>query len=717
MRSAAALKNVLLGKKFAMKNNVISFIERVRHEARKKAGSVTVTSAGRTRTFVAYDWGSDTFIFEKDAWLDTDGHQPMLLVQKRDLVKESAGYVMTMTTGNHAIAAMPLLSGLFWNLGRIPASKRSAILTSKVICANMVEGKIEVSQREVSTQLVVQADEWLQALGFVLDDVVMSERNDVALDYYRRLGQEWRVKPLAWTRKEMELAIQASRKRINSPLRYYHSIKGVHFLSYSEFHRIADWAVTDYPKALVCLRELVMVAENEKRSYVRTPKFHGHYEVELFGIQRGEALQRLIPSIERMMEWITLNMIEQQDVVTSIQAFDELFRSSLERPELEDEMSEYFVETLYMHLTGAIYVGHSDSSITPAFDDRRTALPGATYRGGRPEFHPRADERTHILLGNIEKMMSQDESIEYANVYELRTHEEVILGQGIPREIVFKTNRRPLCTSLIEKRLKLKKPGYGSYMLARVYAFKELGVNFGDYKLLRSMENTTGKEVTSFIRTRYPGDSLDYIPSRLFSKLDERGHGTKGEDSEIVLALGALLGNAAAQNMVLKKYLPETNSCRYGEGKEIFEFAYDIKHRREMPVRVSICSVRGALGWPNLVHNQDNLDAIAEFYLTRYAEVVVSFWQKHQEAVTIQELATRFYDGFVLKSQEMHWNYMVRKEQFDAFDPGVRAQYNFPAQWNFALWTLHLQATHLEYLREKFFRFLDGVLAKAKEQP
>jgi hypothetical protein len=696
-----------------MKSNTVkTFIARVRNEARRKSGAVTVTTTGRTRTFVAYDWGCDTFIFEKDALHDLEDHHPLLLVRKCDLVKGSSGYVLTMTTGNHAIAAMPLLSGQFWNLGRIIATQRSRILASKVVCANVVDGKIEISQREVPTDLIVQADEWLQAVGFKLDDIVMIERDDLTLEYYRKLGQEWRVKPLAWTRKEMELAIQASRKRINSPLRYYHSSKGVHFLSYSEFHKIAEWATADYPKALTCLRELVSVAEGEKRSYVRTPKFHGHYEVEFFGLQRGEAFQRLIPSIERMLEWITLGMIEQQDVVTSIQALDELFRASLERPELEDETSEDFIETLYMHLTGAIYAAHSDFSISPAFDDRRTALPGATYCGGRPEFHPGADERTHILLGNIEKTTSQDESIEYANIYELRTHEDVLLGSGVTREIVFKTNRRPLCASLIEKRLKLKKPGYGSYMLARVYAFKELGVNFGDYKLLRWMENTTGSEVTSFIRTRYPGDSLDDIPARLFVKLDDMGHGTTGEDPDVVLALGALLGCAAAQNMILKKYLPDWKSCRFGEGKEIFEFAYDIKQRRDMPVHVSICSIRGALGWPNLSRDQQNLDAIMAFYLTRYAEVLVQYWKKHRDAVTMETLASRFFDGFALKTREIQRNYEVRREQFDAFDPGVRKQYHFTEQWNFALWTLYLQAKHLDLLREKFFSILHQRMVK-----
>ena len=198
-----------------MKNNFTAFIARVRSEARRKSGSVTVTTTGRNRTFVAYDWGCDTFIFEKDAWHDPDGHQPLLLVRKSDLVKGNSGYVMTMTKGNHAVAAMPLLSGMFWNLGRIAAKQRSGILASKVVCANVVDGKIEISQREVPTDLIVQADEWLQAVGFMLDEIVMIERDDLTLEYYRQLGQEWRVKPLAWTRKEMELAIQASRKRLN----------------------------------------------------------------------------------------------------------------------------------------------------------------------------------------------------------------------------------------------------------------------------------------------------------------------------------------------------------------------------------------------------------------------------------------------------------------------------------------------------------------------
>ena len=36
----------------------------------------------------------------------------------------------------------------------------------------------------------------------------MAERTDATLEHYRRQGQEWRIKPLACTRQEMELAQQ-----------------------------------------------------------------------------------------------------------------------------------------------------------------------------------------------------------------------------------------------------------------------------------------------------------------------------------------------------------------------------------------------------------------------------------------------------------------------------------------------------------------------------
>ena len=59
-----------------------------------------------------------------------------------------------------------------------------------------------------------------------------------------------------------------------------------------------------------------------------------------------------------------------------------------------------------------------------------------------------------MLLSNLRSLMSKDEVIEYANVYELRGGDaDSHLGRGATREVVYKTNRAPLERSLVEKRL------------------------------------------------------------------------------------------------------------------------------------------------------------------------------------------------------------------------------------------------------------------------
>lgn len=702
------------GRQCHMKSNMHQFITRVRREARQKSEPVVLKAMGHERVFFGFDWGGDTYVFEKDVWKNLENHSPVLIVRKQDLVKGAGGRILTLTRGNHTVAAIPLLSGLFWNLGRVPPSQRSKVMQTSIVCANVVNGVIEISQRDVHTDLITQADAWLQSIGFALDEIVMAERTDATLEHYRRIGQEWRIKPLAWTRREMDAALRSSRTRIDSSLTYYHSAKGVHFLAYPDFHGLQKILADDYSRFVECLRELVSIYEGDVRSCMRTLKFRWHHEIELFGLRRGVATERLVPELENLMEGIALKRFPQEEVAARLAAIDAGFKAALERPGLADNTSDDFVETLYMHLTGEIYTALGDS-VTPAFDDRRTALPGATFHGGRPDFHPGSDERTRVLLANVEQIMSQDEQIEYANLYEVRSESDLTnglpVGVGVTREIVFKTNRRPLCTSLIEKRLALKTPGYGSYMLARVEAFKALGVGFVEYRLLMRLDSRAGREMNYFIRNRCPGEPLDQIPASMFQRAGEFGGSESGEDPAVVLAVGALLGNAAAQNLVLKKYLPKTSDCRFGSGKEIFEFGYDIVNKREMPMRVMLCSVRGCFGWPDLSYTEANLNALFNFYFDNYVEVLHRFWLKHSGAVTLQALAERFLDGFEFKTREMHWAYSSRREQFDEFDPQLRHAYAFSKKWRFALWSLDRQVRRVEKLKRLFMekvQALDG---------
>ena len=674
-------------------------LSRVKSEGVKRPGTVTTVSMGRERTFEAFDVGDDTFVFERGIAGHLGERPSVLLVEKRQLRRRMKGRVMTLSTGNHAVAAFPLLDGRFWKLSNLPPERRSDVLSHSILCANVVKDTVEVSQREIAVADLAGFDAWLTgAVGLKACDVVMVERNEATLDWYRRRGEEWRVKPLAWTENEMRVALAASRKRIATQLNYYHSARGVHFLTYAEFVRFCSLAETDPTAFVAGLKELVSVYEGNECSFVRMPKHRGHHEIEFFGLRRGLAIERLVPEIESLMEAIDLGRTGQLGVIQRSMEIAELFRSLLTQPELADETSKAFVETLYMYITGEVYAVVGEGS-TPAFDDRRTALPGATFVGGRPVLHPGADERTEVLLSNLRGMMSRDEIIEYANVYELRASDSSEpLGCGSTREVVYKTNRRPLENSLVEKRLSRSSQGYGAYVLARIGALRGLGVALSDFYLL--LKRRAGKRRRAgdyYIRRRCEGEPMDAVPANYFLSAAD----ASVEDREVVLALAAMMGDAAAQNMAMKKYDLQTRSPLYGVGKEIYEFEYDIVRERVVPKRVSTCSIRGSFGWPSLDYTDDNLNAIGEFYIGHYATALKSYRSRHP-SVPMGELAARFMDGFEFRTHAMAWQLSVMRDRFEAFDPDVPSRFDFARKWRFAMWALERQGRRLQLLRRLF---------------
>lgn len=692
-----------------MKISVKSLLLKLRHEAVRRSDRVVTRAMGRQRYFRAYDRGEDTFIFERGVWTGLDEHASVLMVEKRDLRHGARGHVITVTTGNHSVAALPLLGGLFWDLCRLPSAKRGEVMMSSVLCGNVVGGKLEISQRDVPCRKLTEIDAWLtESLGFPLENVVMTERNDVTLEYFRRLGQEWRVKPLVWTDNEMKVALAASRKRISTALRYYHAVKGVHFLSYSDFHAFVELAETDWEAFRGQLRELVSVFEGHETSFTRQPKYHGHHEIEFFGLSRGVAVERLVPQLELLMEGIVLNRVPQAVATVRIREIDQLYKSLLTRPELADDTSHDFTATLYMYLTGEIYSVMGEGA-TPAFDDRRTALPGATFIEGRPHFHATADTRSEVLLSNIRALVSKDEHVEYANVYELRndaaqtdSSEFGRVGMGSTREIVYKTNRSPLVRSLVEKRLSHPGTGYGSYVIARVEVFKALGVELAEYRLLRRRAREKSRVLDYFIRTRCQGEPLSAISATNFQLAGEFGGRDAGEDPQVVSQLAFLMGDAAAQNLVMKKYDPTTNTCLYDTGKEIYRFSYDNKAGRLMPSGVSCCSVRGAFGWGDVSFTDANLDAVANFYMSAYAASLKAFAAAHP-VVGEMELASSFFNGFEFRSRAVEWQFTVRRDQFEDFNPHLPGRYGFLPKWRFVLWSLERQVRRLVDFRAAFF--------------
>jgi hypothetical protein len=674
------------------------FLCSIKASACRRSETVETASMGVKRVFEAYDLGEDTFIFERGVSRTLSGRPSVLVVEKRILGASQRGRVMTVTTGNHAVAAMPLLDGRFWKLSKLPSERKSDVMTNSVICANVVRGCVEISQREVSTAAVLKCDEWLRhTLDLGLEGVVMAERNVSVLDHLRKLGQEWRVKPLAWSEAEIRAALASSKKRISTKLVYFHSAIGVHFITLPEFRRFAALAETDPQTFVEGLKELVGVYEGGA-PLARQPKHRGHHEIEFFGLRRGTAIETLVPAVEALAAEIASGRAGHLSVIQRAQETCDLYFSLLARPEFGDEASVEFAETLYMHITGEVYAV-AGGGATPAFDDRRTALPGATFVHGRAQLHPGADERTEVLLSNLRGMMSKDERIEYANVYEIRGEEDsLILGRGATREVVYKTDRRPVEYALVEKRLSSAAEGYAPYMLSRIGALRSLGVSLSDYYHLLKRRPGTGRGVSEYyIRSRCEGEPLDSIPADYFRSAD----GSAAEEREVVLGLAALMGDAAAQNMAMKKYDPASKSPLFGIGKEIYDFEYDLVSEIVAPKRVSTCSIRGSFGWPTLEYTEENLGRFTSFYLGHYAQALKDYCRKHPSVAAV-DIAERFLGGFEFRTREMAWKLSVMRDAFEAFDPPLPPKYAFRKKWRFVMWALDRQERRLPSLRKSF---------------
>ena len=142
-------------------NAIRQLLKKVKSTGTRLAGQVKTVSMGRERVFEAYNLGDDTFVFERGVSARLAERPSVLVVDRRWLRRRGRGKVMTVTTGNHAVAAMPLLDGRFWKLSSLPVSRRSDVMTSAILCANIVDGRLEVSQRDVPTPELVSLDRWL----------------------------------------------------------------------------------------------------------------------------------------------------------------------------------------------------------------------------------------------------------------------------------------------------------------------------------------------------------------------------------------------------------------------------------------------------------------------------------------------------------------------------------------------------------------------------
>lgn len=692
-------------------------IRKVRNTGRRM-GRVTASSSAERHVFEVYEQGQDLFLLQQGL-KPRDGRSerrhPVMLIRRRDLRIGTTGWLFCAATGNFGTVLTPLFSGAFGKgLCRVPRARSSEVLTRRVVLGNQTERCLNLLQRETDFELLREADAWLQEQGFGLDEVSFFERTPESLAYTCALGQMWRVRLLRHTPAEQRVAIGQAFQRMDACVRYFVSVRGVRWLTYREFLRVAELArstAAEAPERLLeCLREWVSLAPGVREpAAMRRVKYGTRHVIEFFGIARQAAERMLIPALERLLEGVTLGRMTQADVADTLEGLCRLFLHLLRTPAFADPNSSDAVGALYRLLADDVPEGAAARS---DFDARRMALPGVTFKAGKFITHPGIDRHTLQTVRQLVGRLSLNEHAEYINVFEMRSSKANPSGERQSREIVLKTDRMPVPISYIEKRLSSVRVGYANYMLTRANVFRALGADYPAFQLLTVVSHDGRREETPyFLRTRCPGDPLDAIPAERFRNDPANPH--SAEDPDIVLALAGLYGGAAAQNLAVKKYIPAERTCRFGQGKEIFEFVYDPFKRRPMPARVRVCSIRGTMGWPNLERTKDNLREVHRFYLRAYAASLGAYWRAHAEACTLNECAAAFFDGFARKTEAMHWAYGQRRADFDTFDPGLRPIYDFRPKLDFALWALERTADDLPKLRERFMDAVRDAFIKA----
>lgn len=630
---------------------------------------------------------------------------PAIVMKQADLKIANKGWFFALCEGNFSTLLTPLFSGgLGHDLCQITSGNRSETLLHRVVYMNRSKKGFDLYQRETFFDLFIEADAWLQSIGFGPQQCRFYERTPEILAYTRQHGLMWRVRPRVYSIEEKRETIAHAWQQAESIAHYYVSVRGVHWLSYEVFAHVVDLSTKCLDSTIMCLEEWVGVPRGKALAAMCRPKANRH-AIEFLGVKREAAEVYLIMPLTILLSEIRANHLTKEDIIDALTALKYFFKKLLIDPRYEHTNTPEMVEELYTLLVDDSTVKQPTQAVID-FDARRMAVPGVSFDEGRIIPHPGVDRHTLMIVHHLSQRLSFNEKIESINVFVVRSTKTLTSESSRSREIVIKTNRTPVPISYIQKKLSSVRMGYSDYLLARANVFRALGADLPIFEVLTIDTKGQSEETPYFLRTRCPGDPLNAIPDDYFKINTENLNGA--EDPDVVLALAQLYGSAAADNLAAKKYIPKEKISRFGIGKEIFEFIYDPFKHRMMPARVQTCSIRGTLGWSDLTQSEANLQDAHRFYLHHYAAVLGDYWRGHSDACTLNECANAFFDGFMRKLKALNWAYMQNKLNFDTFDPHLRATYNFREKLNFAFWSLTRATEDLLQLREYF---LDAVRA------
>ncbi|MBR4946847.1 MAG: hypothetical protein IKZ27_07645, partial [Kiritimatiellae bacterium] len=233
------------------------------------------------RKFEVYAYQDDRFLFQVSPAVERDSgesaRRPVVLVRRKDLISgHPKGWILAVGAGHFGTILTPLLNREFGeDLCKVPAQRRTEVLTRKIVLASLTTRTLDLLQRDTDFELLIEADQWLQQYRLGLEHIRFFERTPDILNYAEKLGQLWRIRHQVYAISEMRETLQRAYQHLESDVHYYVSVRGIRWLTVEEFQRIAKMARETPEKITAALREWVAMPTGDNKSAMRSVKFAG----------------------------------------------------------------------------------------------------------------------------------------------------------------------------------------------------------------------------------------------------------------------------------------------------------------------------------------------------------------------------------------------------------------------------------------------------------
>ncbi len=453
--------------------------------------------------------------------------------------------------------------------------------------------------------MAFEADELLQTLASKQKIRFLQATNEQVRNAIKERGEYWRISPLPRSVDEIKQMIQASRTRIGHEAIYFHNrLTGSRFLTCDEFAKLGRFPADALAKHLEEIQQY-----SQMKNRLQQPEIT-FFQAQGFG---PEAFQNM-----------NFGAMPPAELTAAYQCLKTQFQASV-RPEVrhDDVEDGAWRNALFMALVGQQNEQVAEEILrgfSSEYFMQVEWLAGCRIENGellfdsvfleyeknpdRKDLAAICDPRTKSFIFNFTREYGELEYVNVARVpCSLSRSRQIVGRRGVYlAELKPRLSPRPIvCIIRVQKwdvaghldkgkellGAMLEAAEYSDYVLDRRLACRQLGMNLPAHIMMYRLcepywglnERYRGQLIwsTYFERDYFPGVATDKIaPAKL-------------EDDRYAAKLAALLGRAAAPNMVVGR-LDMNYNVLFDDGDEI------VREDNGMPAEILIADPTGAFG-------------------------------------------------------------------------------------------------------------------------